>query len=89
MGRGDDPDISLWRPIGHRRVEHVLVSDSTAEIHKRGIEYIAAGEYNFGLSGTTFAAWQQTTGVQVLAVTNMTVRVSEGGQNWYIVKMPQ
>ena len=59
MGRGDDMDISLWRPFGERRVEHVLVGDSAAEIRKRGIEYLVAGDFNFGMNGTSFAAWRQ------------------------------
>jgi len=87
LARGDDPDISLWRPYGTRRVEHVLVSDSPASIQQRGIEYIVAGEFNFELSGTTFTAWQQQTGAQLVATTNATVRVSEGPQQWYIVRL--
>ena len=50
-------------------------------------EYIVVGDFNFGLSGTTFAAWQQQTGVELVATTNATVRVSEGPQPWYIVRL--
>ena len=32
MGTADDIDISLWRPFGQRRVEHVLLSDSPEQI---------------------------------------------------------
>ena len=89
VGRGDDPDISLWRPFGLRRVEHLLITDSGTEIRQRGIEYVAAGEFNFGFNGTTFAAWQQQTGAELVATTNATVRVSEGPQPWYIVRFPR
>src|SRR5262249_6067972 len=87
LGRGDDPDISLWRPFGCRRVDHVLLSDSALQVRGRGIEYVVAGDYNFSLNGTTFDAWLQTIGGQLIAMTNITVRVSEGRQTWYIVKM--
>jgi len=87
LARGDDPDISLWRPYGTRRVEHILVSDSPTNIQQRGIEYIVVGEFNFGLSGTTFADWQKQTGAELVATTNATVRVSEGAQPWYIVRL--
>jgi len=30
LARGDDPDISLWRPFGTTQVKHLLVSDSPA-----------------------------------------------------------
>ncbi len=87
LARGDDPDISLWRPFGTTQVKHLLVSDSPADIRQRSIEYIVVGEFNFGLSGTTFAAWQRQTGVELVATTNATVRVSEGPQPWYIVRL--
>jgi hypothetical protein len=86
MGRGDDPDISFWRPFGQRRVENLLITDSAAEIRRRSVEYVVAGDYNFGINGTTFAAWQQQTGAELVATTNATVRVSEGPQPWYIVR---
>ena len=89
MGRGDDPDISLWRPFGRRRVEHVLVSDSRAQIRKRGIEYLVAGDISFGLNGTSFEAWAREVGAKPLGITNITVRVSEGPQAWHIVRFPQ
>jgi hypothetical protein len=88
MARGDDTDISFWRPLGSRRVEHVLVNDSAAEIRQRGIEYVVAGDYNFELNGTSFAAWQHSTGAQLIAETNATVRVSEKPQTWYVVRFP-
>jgi len=87
LARGDDPDISLWRPFGTTQVKHLLVSDSPADIRQRSIEYIVVGDFNFGLSGTTFAAWQQQTGVELMATTNATVRVSEGPQPWYVVRL--
>ena len=87
LARGDDTDISLWRPYGSRRVEHLLVSDPPAYITQQGIEYIVAGEINFELSGTTFAAWQKQTGAELIATTNATLRVSEGPQQWYILRM--
>jgi hypothetical protein len=89
MARGDDTDISFWRPFGTKRVEHVLLDDSPAEIRQRGIEYVVAGDYNFGLNGTSFAAWQQATGAQLVATTNATVRVSEIPQTWYVVRFPR
>ena len=89
MGRGDDTDISFWRPFGRRRVEHVLVSDSPTEIQRRGIDYVVAGDINFGLGGTTFGAWQRQTQTELMATTNATVRVSEGPQAWYIVRFPR
>jgi len=87
MARGDDSDISLWRPFFQRQVAHVLVSDSAQAIHERKVEYIIAGDINFGLNATTFEAWRQNIGAELVAVTNATARVSEGSQPWYLVRI--
>ena len=38
LGGADDIDISLWRPMGGRKVEHILLSDTPAEIRQRHIQ---------------------------------------------------
>ena len=35
MGTADDLDISLWRPFGSRRIEHILLSESSDQIRQR------------------------------------------------------
>lgn len=85
LARGDDPDISLWRPFGAKRVEHIVATDTAEEIRRRGIRYVVVGEFNFALNNTTFAEWQQRTGARLVATTNATVRVSEGAQPWYVL----
>jgi len=36
----DDPETSLWRPFGSRRVLHVLANESGEEIRHRGLRYV-------------------------------------------------
>ncbi|HSU57116.1 MAG TPA: hypothetical protein VLT36_23950, partial [Candidatus Dormibacteraeota bacterium] len=88
MGEGDDIDISFWRPFGSREVKHVLVEDSPKEIRARGIQYLVAGNSNFGRRGITLDAWLARTGAQVIASTTATIRVADGPREWYVVKMP-
>ena len=88
MARGDDTDISLWRPFGRRLVEHVLLSDSVSQLKERQIQWVVAGEYNFSLHNTTFEAWQRQTGAQLVARASATVRATEPPQTWYVVKLP-
>jgi hypothetical protein len=87
MGRGDDPDISFWGPFFKRHVKHLLVNDSAEDIRRWGVEYAVVGDINFGLQGTTFEAWRQRVGAELVATTNATVRVSEGPQRWYVVRI--
>jgi hypothetical protein len=88
MGTPDDIDISLWRPFGERRVEHILLSDSREQIHKRHIEYAVVGEVNLLESQTTLGAWQAKTGAQVVAMATATMTVTQGPHPWYIVRFP-
>jgi hypothetical protein len=88
MGTPDDIDISLWRPFGTRRVEHILLSDSPAQIRQRHIQYAAIGEENLLEHDTTLAAWQAKTGAQLVATTTATMTVTQGPRRWYIVRFP-
>ena len=87
IGAEDDCDISLWLPLGSRRVEHFLLNDPPERFRQAGIEYLVVGGLNLQLRGTTFDAWRQRTGAEVIAVTNATLKVSEGPQPWFIVRV--
>jgi hypothetical protein len=88
MGTSDDIDISLWRPFGTRRVEHILLSDSAAEIRERQIQYAVVGEVNLRENHTTLAAWLERTGAKLVATASATMTVTQGPQPWYIVRFP-
>lgn len=88
MGTADDIDISLWRPFGTRRVEHILLSDSPEQIRKRHIRYAVVGEENLLENKTNLAAWQAKTGAQVVATATATMTVTQGPRPWYIVRFP-
>jgi hypothetical protein len=88
FARGDDTDISLWRPFGGRQVEHVLLTDSPDQLRQRHSQYVVAGEYNFILHDSTFEAWRQRIGAQEVTNVTATIRVTEPPQTWHIVKLP-
>jgi hypothetical protein len=89
MGTADDIDISLWRPFGTRRVEHILLDDSLELIRQRHIQYMVVGELNLLENNTTLAAWQAKTGAQLVAAVDATMSVSQGPHHWYIVRLPE
>ncbi len=86
LGTPDDIDISLWRPYGTRRVEHVLLADSTADIRSKGIDYVVVSGLNLEQKKTTLATWLAQSGAELIATTNLTVKVSDGPQPWHIVR---
>ena len=86
IGAEDDCDISLWLPLGSRRVEHFRLSDPPEQFRQEHIEYAVVGGLNLQLRGTTLDAWLQKTGAEIVASTNATQKVSEGPQMWYVVR---
>jgi hypothetical protein len=85
IGTADDADISLWRPIGERRVEHFFLTDPPEQIRQR-VQYVVVGGYNLKQQNTTVDAWMQSSGVELVATTNATLKVSEELQPWYVVR---
>ena len=88
MGTPDDIDISLWRPLGSRRVKHILLSDSPEQIRQRHIQYAVVGELNLLENQTTLADWQKRTGAELVASAIATVTVTQGPHSWYVVRFP-
>ncbi len=89
MGAEDDLDISLWRPFGNRRVEHVLLSDSPEYIHDRHLEYVVVGGFNLTLKETQLETWLKRVDGRIIATSSATIKVAEGQQSWYLVQLRQ
>jgi hypothetical protein len=86
MGTPDDIDISFWRPYGSKRVEHILANDPLDEIRRRGIEYGVVSGLQLHDKNLPLDAWLQRTGAELLATTNVMVKVADGPQPWHIVR---
>lgn len=86
IGTADDSDFSLWLPIGSRRVEQFLLSDPPERFRQSGIEYAVVGGANLKSSGMTLDDWLRKSGAEVVASTNATLKVSEGPQQWSVVR---
>jgi hypothetical protein len=88
IGTQDDTDISLWRPFGERRVEHFFLTDPPEQIRQH-VQYVVLGGFNLKEHNTTLDAWLQSSGAELVATTNATLKVTEGLQPWYIVRFKQ
>lgn len=87
IGAEDDCDISFWLPLGSRRVEHFLLQDPPERFRQEGVQYVVVGGLNFHLRQVTLDDWLKRTGGQVIASTNGVLKVTEGPQPWYIVRI--
>jgi len=86
LGGPDDAEISFWLPLGSRRVEDILLADSSAEIRARGIEYAVVSGVHLQANGVKLDDWLQQTDAELIASTNATLKVSAGSQPWFVVK---
>ena len=86
LGDGDDVDISLWRPYFTRRVKHILVEDTSADIRQWHIQYAVVGGAHLAARGTPLAAWLERTGAELVATVTVTQTLTQGPQPWYIVR---
>jgi hypothetical protein len=88
IGTPDDTDISLWMPLGGRQVEHFFLTDPPEQIRGQ-VQYVVIGGYNLKEHDMTLDAWLSQSGVELVATTNATLKISEGSQPWYVVRFKQ
>src|SRR5882762_9306813 len=82
-------DLTRWRVFGSRQVEHVLLSDSADAIRRRGVDYVVVGGFHLAQKATTLDEWLERNHGKVLATTSATIKVAEGPQRWYVVRLQQ
>ena len=85
LGGEDDCDISLWRPFGGRRVEHLLLTDSPVQIRERA-EYVVVSGSSMAGHGVSFDDWLQKSGATFIASTNAMLKIAGGEQSWQVVR---
>jgi hypothetical protein len=87
IGAEDDNDISFWLPLWSRRVEHFLLTDPPERFRQEGVAYAVVGEVNLQLRNVALDDWLKRTDARVIASTNGILKVAEGSQPWYIVRI--
>jgi hypothetical protein len=85
IGDGDDCDVSLWRPFGSRRVEHFLLTDAPEFMRARA-HYVVVGGWELGVNHLSIKDWLRQNGSELVATTNVTVKIAEGPQSWYVTR---
>ena len=84
----DDPETSLWRPFGSRRIVHVCPADTAADLKAGGVEYILVKGEAFG---KWFPApmddWLKKINARVVKTISLQLRAAAGPTDWYLVKL--
>ena len=84
----DDPETSLWRPFGSRRIVHVCPGDTAAKLKAEGVEYVVVRGEAFGkwFSGS-MDDWLKQMDAQVIRTIPLNLRAAQGPMDWYLVKL--
>ena len=84
----DDPETSLWRPFGSRRIEYVCPGDTAAGLKARGVEYIFLREQAVGQwFNCPLDVWLKQMNAQVVKKIPLNLRASSGPLDWDLVKL--
>jgi hypothetical protein len=84
----DDPETSLWRPFGSRRIQHVCPGDTVADLKVRQIEYVLLREQAFSKwFGCPLEVWLQQMNAKVVNKVSLNLRASSGPLDWYLIRL--
>jgi hypothetical protein len=85
----DDPVASLWKPYGTLRVEEVTSSESLADLQRRKLTLILAGERGIReRRGQTLAEWQGSLGAIQIGKVTLQPAVQRGDEIWVLLAIP-
>ena len=84
----DDPETSLWRPFGSRRIEHVCPEDTARDLKARGVEYVLLHEETFEQRfHGPLGDWLKKMDAQVVQKIPLNLRAARGPLDWCLVKL--
>ena len=85
---GDDPETSLWRPFGTRKVIEVTPEDSMEEVKARGIHFVVVSQealtYRYH---TTVAVLVTKWSGSLVAEKSIILRAHRGPETWYLLSL--
>jgi len=86
----DDPEASLWRPYGQRRIVHIAPDDTLEEVRHRGVRYILVSPVLLErFQHIDLPQWLERFDGTVVDERDVTLRVGVGTTRWCLVKLPE
>jgi hypothetical protein len=84
----DDPETSLWKPFGTRRIIHICQSDTPEQIRQMGIKYILVSSYIVTrIYQISMDDWLARHDAEIVERMNLELRAGRGATEWLLVKM--
>lgn len=84
----DDPETSLWKPFGSRRVIDVCPGDTAAQLRAEGIRFIALHSPRFAEEfRIPVEQWCSEIGARTFQTLSLDLRAGEGPSEWRVVEL--
>ena len=84
----DDPETSLWRPFGSRRIIHVTGQDDAQSLRHRGVDLVMVSEYIVTHhQNLTMPEWLARFDAEVVTSLDLTLRATRGPTRWHLVRL--
>ena len=84
----DDPETSLWKPFGARRVRHVTRADTPQSLQRIGVEFVLVSGYIIDLQHkSTIDEWLLRYNAEIVTTMDLTLRATRGSTPWHLVKL--
>jgi hypothetical protein len=84
----DDPETSLWRPFGSRRIIHVTRADTADTLRTKKIRYVLVSDTALAIHHqSTIAALADRLDGVVVETRSLTLRAGTGARDWYLVRI--
>lgn len=86
----DDPETSLWRPFGSRRILHVCRDDTPEETRRRGIHYVLVSSFVLSQDwNMSLDEWLARNNAEVVQRLSLELRAGRGPTDWFLVRLRQ
>ncbi len=82
----DDPETSLWWPLGSRRIEHITRDDTPESLAAKGIQYILAPSYCYEMALPVEDVIRKYNAT-VLQKIPLQLRGQYGPTDWYVLEI--
>lgn len=84
----DDPETSLWKPFGSRRVRHVTRADTPQSLQSKGVEFVLVSSYIVDAHlRSTMEEWLTRYDAEIVTSMDLTLRAGRGPTAWHLVKL--
>jgi hypothetical protein len=84
----DDPEASLWRPFGSRRIVGLIPANLPRAMRQHHLEYVVASSTTVEiLFRESVEEWRRRYDMEPVAKVALTLKVARGSEDWYLLRV--